>query len=44
LVADSPKEHRFISEWEKNYLIENTKKEVSARECGNLVAIKLDFL
>lgn len=36
LVSDSPKNHWFISEEEKNYLIDATVNETSAKEKGNL--------
>ena len=36
-VSDSPKTHRFIGEREKAYLVEETKKQVSAKEQGPLV-------
>ena len=37
VITDSPKNHRFISQAEKDYLLNETKKEVSAKEKGPLV-------
>jgi hypothetical protein len=40
VITDSPKNHRFISQTEKDYLLKQTIKEVSAREKGPLVREK----
>jgi MFS family permease len=37
LCADTPKNHIFISEIEKNYIIEETQSAVAAKENGPLV-------
>lgn len=37
LIGDSPKTHRFISKQERDYLVRETIKEVSAKEMGPLV-------
>ena len=37
LCSDSPKTHKFISKTEMDYIVEETKKEVSAREGRKLV-------
>lgn len=37
LVSDSPKTHPFIKKSELDYLVEETKKEVSAKEGRKLV-------
>jgi MFS family permease len=37
VITDSPKNHRFISKIEKDYLLEETKNEVSAKEKGPLI-------
>jgi hypothetical protein len=34
LITDSPKAHRFIGDNEKDYLIQETKKAVAAKEKG----------
>ena len=41
LITDSPKVHRFIGVSEKDYLIEETKKAVAAKEKG-LVRNKIE--
>ena len=40
LVSDSPKTHKFIGNAEKEYLIEETKIQVSAKEKGPMVKNK----
>ena len=37
LITDSPKAHRFIGENEKEYLIDETKKAVAAKEKGLVI-------
>lgn len=44
LISDSPKTHKFISARERDYLIRETVKEVSAKENGSLVLeLELDY-
>ena len=37
VITDSPKTHRFISDRERDYLVHQTRKEVSSKELGPLV-------
>ena len=37
LITDSPKAHRFIGGIEREYLIEETKKAVAAKEKGLVI-------
>ena len=41
LVFDSPKEHPFINDLERDYLIRETRKEVSAKEKGGKLVFSL---
>ena len=48
LITDTPKTHPFITSREKEYLIEETKKAVAAKEKGlvtffiNLICVYFD--
>ena len=41
VVTDSPTVHKFISEKERAYLIDQTKKEVSAKANGLVIEFLL---
>jgi hypothetical protein len=43
LITDSPKAHRFIGDTEKDYLIEETKKAVAAKEKGLVKKLEKTF-